>query len=149
MTVKSNVDGEEDSTDTMPVRIQQAQSEPWKSHRFADEDSTECWEVFNENLFIGTEVAFEVGDEDLLAKKPRLMSSLNDAEYLDEISAPMDAAKLSRSQKVKKSRKGKGKEKAGQEAQNGAESDSSTLSDLSGTDGEDDAREEVPEVSKV
>merc|ERR1719262_1567090 len=40
MTVKSNVDGEEDTTDTMAARITLAQSEAWKSHRYVDEEDT-------------------------------------------------------------------------------------------------------------
>ena len=127
MTVKSNVDGEEETTDTMAERISAAQAEPWKTQRYIDEDSGEAWDAFHKYLFVGAGAELE-DNEDLLANMPQLRSALDDVEYLDTISAPRDAAKLSRSKKVRKDRdrKGKGKEKA----TDGAESDtSSTLSD--------------------
>jgi DNA-directed RNA polymerase-3 subunit RPC5 len=128
MTVKSNVDGEEETTDTMAERISAAQAEAWKTQRYVDEDSGEAWDAFHKHLFVGANAGLE-NNEDLLANMPQLKSALDDAEYLDTISAPRDAAKLSRSKKVRKDRdkgKGKGKEKATE----GAESDtSSTLSD--------------------
>ena len=130
MTVKSSVDGEEDSTDTMAERITAAQQEPWRNHRYIDEDSSEAWDAFHENLFVGAEGRMEE-DEELQAKVPKLVSGLDDGAYLDTISAPRDAARLSRSKRVKKdpnrkTAKSKEKEAAGDE-----ESDSSsTLSDL-------------------
>ncbi|KAK2624486.1 hypothetical protein QTJ16_006436 [Diplocarpon rosae] len=133
MTVKTNVDGEEDTTDSMATRIQAAQSEAWKNHRFVDEDSIETWDGYNANLFVGAN-GFEV-DADLLHKVPKLSSTLNNAEYLDKISAPNDAAKLSRSQKLKKAtRKGKEKATAGED---GAESD--TLCAMTDTETEAEA----------
>lgn len=124
----------------MAARITAAQSEVWKNHRFVDEEKGESWEGYQQNLFIGSERGQINQDlDEVLKSKPKLLSSLNNAEYLDEISAPMDAAKLSRSQKVKKGkRKGKGKEKA----IDGAESDTlDAISDpsLSDTEEEDDA----------
>lgn len=127
MTVKSNVDGEEETTDTMAERISAAQAEAWKTQRYVDEDDMEAWAAYEEHLFVGTSAGLE-NTEDLLANMPQLKSALDDAQYLDMISAPRDAAKLSRSKKVRKKRdtKGKGKENAA----DGAESDtSSTLSD--------------------
>jgi DNA-directed RNA polymerase-3 subunit RPC5 len=127
MTVKANVDGEEETTDTMAERIAAAQSEAWKTQRYVDEDDVEAWAAYEKHLFVGANAGLE-DNEDLLANMPRLKSTLDDAEYLDTISAPRDAAKLSRSKKVRKIRdkKGKGKENAAE----GAESDtSSTLSD--------------------
>ncbi len=126
MTVKSNVDGEEETTDTMAERISAAQAEAWKTQRYVDEDSTEAWDAFHKHLFVGAEAGLE-DNEALLANMPQLLSALDDVEYLDTISAPRDAAKLSGSKKVRKDReKGKGKEKP----IGGAESDtSSTLSD--------------------
>jgi DNA-directed RNA polymerase-3 subunit RPC5 len=123
MTVKSNVDGEEETTDTMAERISAAQSEAWKTQRYVDEDSAEAWDAFHKHLFVGTETGLE-DNEALLANMPRLRSALDDVEYLDAISAPRDAAKLSRSKKGKKDgdKKGEGKEKA----TDGAESDASS-----------------------
>lgn len=130
MTVKSSVDGEEDSTDTMAERISAAQQEPWRSHRYVDEDSSEAWDAFHENLFVGAEGEIE-DNEELQEKVPKLVSRLDDGAYLDTISAPRDAARLSRSKMVRKDRgrkKGKGKEK--DTAGDGEDSDtSSTLSD--------------------
>lgn len=127
MTVKSNVDGEEETTDTMAERITAAQAEPWKMQKYVDEDSVEAWEAFHKHLFVGAKTGLET-NEDLLANMPQLKSAEDDAEYLDSISAPRDAAKLSRSKKVRKDRdkKGKGKEKATERAESDT---SSTLSD--------------------
>ncbi len=139
MTVKTNVYGEEDSTDSMAARIQSAQSEEWKSHRFVDEDTGECWEGYQANLFAGADGGFGP-EEERLDRLPRLLSTLGNAEYLDEISAPNDAAKLSRSQKLKKG-KGKGRGKATEQG-DGAESDTlSAFTDpsISDTDEEADA----------
>lgn len=135
MTVKSNIDGEEESSDTMAQRITAAQSEQWKSHRFIDEDDHQAWLAYHKNLFVGAQSEAEDRSE-VLAKLPKLLSALDDDEYLDFISAPRDAAKLSRSKKISRNKKGKGKE-----TETGAviiESDnSSTLSDSSG--GEEEA----------
>jgi DNA-directed RNA polymerase-3 subunit RPC5 len=131
MTVKASVDGEDESADNMATRISSAQAEPWQKLRYIDEDSVEAWEAFRENLFIGAEAEDGSEEIDLLDKVPKLSSALNDAEYLDAISAPRDAARLSRSKRMRKDRernKKKGKRKERQA--NGAESDSSsTLSD--------------------
>ncbi len=127
MTVKSNVDGEEESTDTMAERIAAAQSEAWKTQRYVDEDDVEAWTAYEKHLFVGASAGLE-NNEDLLANMPQLKSALDDAEYLDTISAPRDEAKLSRS------KKGKGKENAAE----GAESDGSgTLSDSGSDSGSD------------
>ncbi len=134
MTVKSNIDGEEDTTDTMAQRIATAQSEQWKSHRFVDDDDAEAWEAYAQDLFVGADIGAQDVNE-LLARFPKLKSNLDDAEYLDTISAPRDAAKLSRSKKLKKSKKGKEKQTATADA---LESDtSSTLSDSSGDEGQE------------
>lgn len=108
MTVKNPVDGEEDTTDTMAERIIATQGEPWKHHQYIDEDDTAAWESFGENLFVGGPIE-EV--EDLQNKVPTLSSAFDDTEYLNLISTPRDASKLSTSKKVRTS--GKGKEKAG------------------------------------
>jgi DNA-directed RNA polymerase III subunit RPC5 len=136
MTVKSNVDGEEETTDTMAERIAAAQSEAWKTQRYVDEDDVEAWAAYEKHLFVGAAAGLE-NNEDLQANMPQLKSALDDAEYLDTISAPRDAAKLSRSKKVGKKRnnKGKGKENAAE----GAESDSSsTISDSASDSGSDE-----------
>lgn len=123
MIVKSQIDGEEDTIDTMAERITAAQSEQWKSHRFIDEQADAAWYVYQQSLFAGN--GSDVPDRtESLARLPRLQSLLDDAEYLDTISAPRDAAKLSRSKKMSGSKKGKEKETA-----ETVESDSSTLSD--------------------
>ena len=143
MTVKTNVDGEEDSNDTMASRIQAAQSEEWKSHRFVDEDTGECWEGYQANLFVGADVGLGP-EEDKLEHLPKLASTLDNAEYLDTISAPNDAAKLSRSQKVKK---GRGKEQATEQTEEGAESDTlSAISDPSLSDTEDEEDAQAPKA---
>lgn len=127
MTVKTNVDGEEETTDTMAERISAAQAEVWKTQRYVDEDDREAWDAYENHLFVGANTGLE-DNEELLATLPHLKSALDDAEYLDTISAPRDAAKLSRSKKVRKNRDKKGKAK--ENATEGAESDtSSTLSD--------------------
>lgn len=140
VTVKTSIDGEEANADSMDKRIQDAQSENWKSHRFVDEDAEETWAGYNANLFVGiggTEI-----DDELLDKVPKLSSILDNADYLNAISAPNDAAKLSRSQKVKKGkRKGKGKEKATEADE--AESDTSgAMSDPSLSDTDAEAEDE-------
>ncbi|KAF8853732.1 hypothetical protein BDZ45DRAFT_677462 [Acephala macrosclerotiorum] len=138
MIVKNAMDGEEESSDTMAQRISTAQAEQWKSHRFVDEMEDEAWKAYEENLFVGARFGIQgegAETSDLLANLPTLKSNLDDGEYLDHISAPRDAAKLSRSKKIPKSKKGKEKETATTET---VESDtSSTLSDSSGDEGDD------------
>ncbi|KAG9235835.1 DNA-directed RNA polymerase III subunit Rpc5 [Amylocarpus encephaloides] len=102
MTVKSSIDGEEDSTDTMAQRIAATQAEDWEHHHYIDENTDESWTQF-EHFYIG-----DNGDE-ALERLPRLATALLDNEYLDAVSAPGDEARLSRSTKTKKG-KGKGKE---------------------------------------
>lgn len=111
MTVKSKVDGEESTVDTMGERITAAQAEKWKTHKYVDEDEDEAWKFYNENLIIGAEEKIE-DTEELKMNMPKLATALANMEYMDTISAPTDPAKLSRSKKVKKSKdkKGKGKE---------------------------------------
>jgi len=135
MTVKSNVDGEEETTDTMAERISAAQAEPWKTQKCFDEDSNEAWAAYHEHLFVGSAAKIE-DNEELLANMPKLKSALDNAEYLNEISTPRDAAKLSRSKKVKNG-KDKGKGKEGDEVESDT---SSTVSDQpSDSDSEMDA----------
>ncbi|KAH8808853.1 Sin-like protein conserved region-domain-containing protein [Xylogone sp. PMI_703] len=109
MTVKSTVDGEDDTMDNMATRISNTQAESWKRLRFIDENSAEAWEVFHEHLFIGQGNDKEA-QEDSLSKVPKLRSGFGDAQYMDAISAPLDAAKLSRSnaERELEDRKGKG-----------------------------------------
>lgn len=122
MTVKSTIDGEESTIDTMGERITMAQSEYWKTHNYVDEETDEAWSFYDENLFIGSAQGLEDSTE-LKDKLPSLLTSLDNTAYMDTISAPTNPAKLSRSKKVKRSG-GKGK------ANEGAESDTlSTLSD--------------------
>ncbi|KUJ16275.1 uncharacterized protein LY89DRAFT_782563 [Mollisia scopiformis] len=132
MMVKSNIDGEEETTDTMAQRITAAQSEQWKSHKFIDEDEEIAWAAYHKSLFVGAEYGVEDRSE-VLAQLPKLLSALDDEEYLDFISAPRDAAKLSRSKKITRSKKGKEKETAAGPVESDA---SSTLSDSSGDERE-------------
>jgi DNA-directed RNA polymerase-3 subunit RPC5 len=138
MTVKSNVDGEEDSTDTMGARITAVQTELWKTHKFIDEDATEAWDSFQENMFVASELRIEDNGE-LQDKMPKLKTALDNPEYMDTISAPSNPAKLSRS-KIRKSKdeKGKGKEKEGEAAE-----ESDTSSTLSGQPSESKSKEET------
>ncbi len=138
MTVKSNVDGEEDSTDTMGARITAVQTEPWKTHQFIDEDATEAWDSFQENMFVASELRIEDNAE-LQDKLPRLKTALDNLEYMDIISAPSNPAKVSRSKTGKsKVEKGKGKEKEGDAAE-----ESDTSSSLSGPPSEPESEEET------
>lgn len=111
MTVKSTVDGEESTTDTMAKRISNTQKEPWIHHRYTDEEEAEAWAVFAENFYVGSKD--ELGHEELLGDLPKLKSNLDNGEYLDVISAPTDESRLSRSKKFNKGKrdlKGKGRE---------------------------------------
>jgi DNA-directed RNA polymerase-3 subunit RPC5 len=112
MSVKSGVDGEEDSNDTIARRIAATQAENWRQHRYVDEDTDEAWAIYQENFFVGGDVGVHLeANDEMLQKLPKLATSLDDTEYLDTISAPGDEAKLSRSKETKKG-KGKGKERA-------------------------------------
>ncbi|KAF4631917.1 hypothetical protein G7Y89_g6207 [Cudoniella acicularis] len=104
MTVKSSIDGEEESTDTMAERIAVTQAEAWKSHRFVDEDTVEAWDAYG-GLFVGAEA--DIDANELLEKVPKLVTSIDDLEYLDAISVPRDEARMSRNKK--KDKKGKGR----------------------------------------
>jgi hypothetical protein len=92
MTVKNPVDGEEDSKHNMADRISETQQETWRRYKYYDEDSAQSWNAYR-HLFVG--VGLETGEE-LKQKMPKLKSAWTDDEYLDEISAPLDAARLSR-----------------------------------------------------
>jgi DNA-directed RNA polymerase-3 subunit RPC5 len=124
MTVKTTVDGEEENGDTMAQRISATQAELWRNHRYVDEAADESWAVY-ETLFVGGGVE----DNELTKKVPKLVSGMEDIEYLDFISSPRDAARLSRSKRVRKDepKKRKGKEKM---AEDGESDGSSTLSDM-------------------
>jgi DNA-directed RNA polymerase-3 subunit RPC5 len=130
MTVKSNVDGEEDTTDSMAKRITAAQTELWKTHRYIDEDTEEAWAEYKESMFVGTDLGTR-DSEDLLKSLPKLLSSLNNKEYLDTISAPRNALKLTR-KRIKKEKVDKGKQVAGEEGEEGFEAEEEdTFSSLS------------------
>ncbi|RDL30759.1 Uncharacterized protein BP5553_10104 [Venustampulla echinocandica] len=129
MTVKSSIDGEEDSTDTMIERIAATQAEVWKGHRYIDEDTNEAWEAFEESLFVGGER--ELDPNELLSDKvPELVTSLDDREYLDAVSAPREEGDPPRLKKSTKGKDKKGKGKAvGGEADGDDAASSSGLSD--------------------
>ena len=135
MSIKNPVDGEEDNTSSMAERIAATQAEPWRCHNWIDENSDAAWATYRENLLVasGEMTAKELKDE-----MSQLNSSMTPGEYLDNISAPRDAAKLSRSKHFMKSRtpkkpakgKGKGKEVAGQVGDSSL--DDSSESDVNG-----------------
>jgi DNA-directed RNA polymerase-3 subunit RPC5 len=130
MTIKTNIDGEEESGNSMAERISTAQAEPWKHHRYIDENHDDAWALYDE-----MSVGKDLKQDERLEKMPKLKSCLDDGEYLDLISGPRDAARLSRSKKKKEKRVRQnaviGDDNADAEA--GGDS-SSTLSDLSGED---------------
>lgn len=135
MTVRNPVDGEEESTDTMAERISATQAEAWRKHSYVDENAQEAWQWY-EDLFVG---GASQHNPDLVNIVPALKSALEDSEFLDAISAPRDAARLSRSKRGKKDKekdKGKGKEKA---VDGDGDESASTLSDPpTDSDDEDD-----------
>jgi len=100
MTVKNPIDGEEDTKYNMADRISDTQREEWRRHKYSDEDADKSWAAYR-HLFVGQ--GSETGEQ-LKLKMPKLKSAWTDEEYLDEISAPLDAARLSR---AKMSRKGR------------------------------------------
>jgi DNA-directed RNA polymerase-3 subunit RPC5 len=128
MTVKSTVDGEEDTSDTMAERITATQQEPWTHHRYIDEDSADAWETFHENLFATNEV---IENHELVEQTENLSSRFEDSELLDTISVTRDAAKMSRKKTGLAERsKGKRKEKEAEAAAaaDGEQSDASVTS---------------------
>jgi DNA-directed RNA polymerase-3 subunit RPC5 len=98
MTVKSSIDGEEDTTENMTERITATQQENWNHLRFVDEDSSDAWDAFRENLFVGDEV---LEKQESLERALNLSSGFEDMALLDTISATRDAAKLSRNKALK------------------------------------------------
>lgn len=127
MTVKSNIDGEEETTDSMGKRITAAQSEAWKSHKYIDEDEDEAWEEFKESLFVGTEKFRD--PEDVLKSLPKLKSSLDNAEYLDTISARKNM-KVARKRIKREKVDVKGKGPAVEDAEDIPPPEEDTYSDL-------------------
>lgn len=133
LTVKSAIDGEEDTGENMTEKITAVQQEPWTRHRYIDEDSMDAWETFHENLFVSDEV---VEKHVLSGQTVALTSGFEDDELLDTISATRDAAKLSRKKavvaeksKIKGKGQGKGTEKGKEkEKELAAESDDSDSS---------------------
>jgi DNA-directed RNA polymerase III subunit RPC5 len=128
MTVKSSIDGEEDTGENMTERITTVQQEPWTHHRYVDEDSADAWETFDGDLFVYDEVVEKQGRPEQIQ---HLASGFEDEELLDTISVTRDAAKLSRkkagiAEKGKGKGKGKGKDK--EAAADGDDSDSSATS---------------------
>lgn len=83
MTVKA-VGEEGEARESMAERIRAAQEEKWRKMRYIDDNSDAAWETFEELFVRDTETL------------PRLESGIEDKVYLDEISAPRDAARLSR-----------------------------------------------------
>lgn len=98
MTIKSNVDGAEDGGDDIASRISAAQQEQWQKHRYVDEDHPAAWDCFHENMFIYSEQLDENGKEQELSVDtvPKLTAGMDNMAYIDTISAPNNAAKMSR-----------------------------------------------------
>ena len=86
MTVKQLGEGVE--VETMGERIRKAQEEKWRKMKYIDDESAAAWDTFNE-LFVEEPES-----------KPTLVSGITDEEYLDKISAPRDAARLSKAKEV-------------------------------------------------
>lgn len=97
MSIKAHGDDEED-TDTMAERIRAAQDEKWRKLNYVDEDSHTAWDMFTDELFV-----YGSADDDDVSpdKVPKLVSSMNNAEYLDAISAPGDAARLAKNKEAR------------------------------------------------
>jgi hypothetical protein len=91
MTVKPTAEGEEETTDTMAIRIRAVQEEAWRKFNCVDEDSLQAWELFNDSLFVERKETV-----------PNLVSSMTNSEYLETISAPRAPAKLARLEKLRK-----------------------------------------------
>lgn len=95
MTVKSQVDGENNTNAERPmaVRISTTQAEPWKNYRYIDEDEDEAWFEYSQSMFVcpGLEKS-----EDILPKLPQLSSKYSDSEFLDVISGQRDSARLAK-----------------------------------------------------
>jgi hypothetical protein len=130
MTVKSSTDGEEETSETMAQRIAAVQSEAWISHQYIDEGVEASWNVYEEGLFVGGKKY----PEEKLKELPKLVSALDNSEYLDSICPPRNATKLP-SRRIKKEKTDKGKQVAVEGAADepeGAESDTySNLEDPS------------------
>jgi DNA-directed RNA polymerase-3 subunit RPC5 len=127
MTVKSSIDGEEDTGENMTEKLIAVQQESWTHHRYIDEDSADAWEIYHENLFVSDEVIQMQGP---VGQTQHLSSGFEDEDLLDTISVTRDAAKLSRKKACnaeKEKAKGKGKEKGKEGTADGDESDSSTM----------------------
>ena len=129
MIIKNPVDGEEETTDSMAERIAATQAESWRRHKWIDENSPEAWEAYQKNLLVGEG---KHDPEELKRRMVSLSSAWTPDEFLDVISAPRDAAKLSRSKVVMKSkskRKAKGKGKGVGNGAQGNSTDESSDSD--------------------
>lgn len=141
MTVKTAIDGEEDTGENMGEKITLVQQENWTHHRYIDEDSEAAWVTFHDNLFVGEEV---VDNQQAKEQALNLSSVFEDEELLDTISVTRDAAKLSRKKAAKAeaaSSREKGKERGKRATAEGDESDSSaTAVSPHGSDDEDDGR---------
>lgn len=88
MTVKATGEGDDGGQDSMAERIKAAQEERWQTMRYIDDNSEAAWETFEDLFAQDTE------------NLPKLVSGIDDATYLDTISAPRDEARLSRSKQV-------------------------------------------------
>jgi len=142
MSVKSAIDGEENTTTTMADRIAAVQAEPWRRHDFVDSDDPRSWKVFNENFFAGGAMGQDT--EQLKNKVPKLVSGVTDDQYMDMILPPRGKAALYKkkkaAKKVKKEqelKKEKGKEAAVED------DSSSTMSDSSSSSEEDNDDDDV------
>ncbi|KAH8602073.1 Sin-like protein conserved region-domain-containing protein [Bisporella sp. PMI_857] len=113
MTIKNPVDGESETGLSMAQRVAEVQAEPWKLYKWVDENSEQAWEEYT-HLLLGEG---KIKPDQLKNTLPQLKSTLTSDEYLDMISAPLDAAKVSRAKVVMRAKsngkaKGKGKAKS-------------------------------------
>lgn len=95
MTIKS-VGEDDDNSENMAERIRAAQDEKWRKLNYIDEENPEAWQIFEDDMLIHGQDSKEAEEDGVVGKIAKLVSGMGDAEYLDAISAPRDAARLSR-----------------------------------------------------
>lgn len=91
MTIKTTVDGDTLTTETMADRLRSVQSEPWRTMRYTDENDEAAWDVYNESLFLRTDETKEKEEDDddddnLESKVPKFATHWGDTELLEAVS---------------------------------------------------------------
>jgi DNA-directed RNA polymerase-3 subunit RPC5 len=146
MSVKSNIDGEESNATSMSDRIAAVQAEPWQRHEFVDSEQESAWKVFNESMFVGGTMGQKT--EELIAKVPKLVSGVNDQDYLDMISAPRDKARLAKINAAKASKKVKKEQQNGKGKELAIEVNDDSSSTMSDASSESEGEPEMSEKAK-